>query len=370
LGIFVSRKTALYNQHKQANAKLVDFHGWMMPLHYGSQLDEHHYVRTDAGVFDVSHMTVVDLLGTGGRNFLRYLLSNDVDRLKNTGKAFYTLMLNHRGGIVDDLIVYYRAPDNYRLVLNSATREQDLAWIGGHNEDAHAVGIQERSDLSILAVQGPKAIEKVLGLLSPSQADEVSTLQPFESVEVGDCFFARTGYTGEDGLEIILPSQKVSEFWASLLKVGIKPCGLGARDTLRLEAGMLLYGQDMNESTSPLESGLSWAVAFEPEDRLFIGREALQRQKDQGIKHKMVGLILEQKGIMRTGQTVILEGGQEGIITSGSYSPTLEKSIALARIPVNTQTNDTACFVDIRGRQIPAKITKPRFVKQGKSIVD
>lgn len=366
----MSRKTALYQQHKQASAKLVDFHGWMMPLHYGSQLDEHHCVRTDAGVFDVSHMTVVDLLGTGGRNFLRYLLSNDVDRLKNKGKAFYTLMLNHRGGIIDDLIVYYRAPDNYRLVLNSATREHDLAWIRGHNEDAHAVGIQERTDLSILAVQGPKAIEKVLTSLSPSQADEVSTLQPFESIEVGDCFFARTGYTGEDGLEIILPSQKVSDFWTSLLKAGVKPCGLGARDTLRLEAGMLLYGQDMNEATSPLESGLSWAVAFEPEDRLFIGREVLQRQKEQGLKHKMVGLILEQKGIMRTGQTVILEGGREGIITSGSYSPTLEKSIALARIPVNSQINDTSCFVDIRGKQVPAKITKPRFVKQGKSIVD
>lgn len=366
----MSQKTALYEQHKHANAKLVDFHGWMMPLHYGSQLDEHHYVRTDAGVFDVSHMTVVDLLGTGGRNFLRYLLSNDVDRLKHAGKAFYTLMLNHRGGIVDDLIVYYRAPDNYRLVLNSATREHDLAWIRSHNEDPHSVGIQERTDLSILAVQGPHAIKKVLTLLSPSQADEVSTLQPFESLEVGDCFFARTGYTGEDGLEIILPSQKVSELWESLLKIGIKPCGLGARDTLRLEAGMLLYGQDMNETTSPLESGLSWAVAFEPEDRLFIGREALQRQKEQVIKHKMVGLILEQKGIMRTGQTVILEDGKEGVITSGSYSPTLEKSIALARIPLDPQANPQTCFVDIRGKKIPAKITKPRFVKQGKSIVD
>ncbi len=367
----MSRKTVLYEQHAKANAKLVDFHGWMMPLHYGSQLDEHHAVRTDAGVFDVSHMTVVDLLGTGGRNFLRYLLSNDVDRLKHVGKAFYTLMLNHRGGIVDDLIVYYRAPDNYRLVLNSATREHDLAWIRRHNEDAHSVGIQERTDLSILAVQGPKAIERVLSILSAPNADDISTLQSFESIESHDCFFARTGYTGEDGLEIILPSKKTPAFWDALLKAGIKPCGLGARDTLRLEAGMLLYGQDMNDTTSPLESGLGWAVAFDPEERQFIGREALQRQKEQGLKRKMVGLILEQKGIMRTGQTVILENGAEGIITSGSYSPTLEKSIALARIPVNPNANsETTCFVDIRGKKVPAKITKPRFVRQGKSIVE
>lgn len=363
----MTKKTALYEQHQQAGAKLVDFHGWMMPLHYGSQLDEHHQVRTDAGVFDVSHMTVLDLLGTGGRNFLRYLLSNDVDRLKHAGKAFYTLMLNHRGGIIDDLIVYNRAPDNYRLILNSATREHDLAWIRENNEDAHAVGIQERSDLSILAVQGPKAIERVLSILTPAQADAVSTLQPFEAVGANDHFFARTGYTGEDGLEIILPSKEVGEFWNNLLKAGVKPCGLGARDTLRLEAGMLLYGQDMDETTTPLESGLGWAVAFEPEDRLFIGREALELQKEKGIKRKMVGLILEQRGVMRAGQTVIVEGVGEGIITSGSYSPTLEKSIALARVPVGTTTT---CFVDIRGKKVPARVTKPRFVRQGKSIVE
>lgn len=365
----MSKKTVLYEQHKAAGAKLVDFHGWMMPLHYGSQLDEHHQVRTDAGVFDVSHMNVVDLLGTGDRNFLRYLLSNDVDKLQHVGKAFYTLMLNHRGGIIDDLIVYYRAPDNYRLILNSATKEQDLAWIHQHNEDGHAVGIQARTDLSILAVQGPKAIERVLTILTPAQVDSVSTLQPFEAVGVDDYFFARTGYTGEDGLEIILPSTKTPEFWTALLKAGVKPCGLGARDTLRLEAGMLLYGQDMDETITPLESGLAWAVAFEPTDRPFIGREALEIQKEQGCKHKIVGLILEQRGVMRTGQAVMLEGIGEGVITSGSYSPTLEKSIALARIPVSTsiKTPDT-CFVDIRGKKMLAHITKPRFVRHGLAI--
>lgn len=363
----MSKKTALYEQHKQAGAKLVDFHGWMMPLHYGSQLDEHHQVRTDAGVFDVSHMTVVDLLGAGGRNFLRYLLSNDVDRLKHAGKAFYTLMLNHRGGIIDDLIVYYRAPDNYRLILNSATREQDLDWIHKNNENAHAAGIQERTDLSILAVQGPKAIERVCSVLTSAQTSEITKLQPFEAIACGEFFFARTGYTGEDGLEIILPSKQAPDFWESLLKAGVKPCGLGARDTLRLEAGMLLYGQDMDETTTPFESSLGWAVALEPADRIFIGREALERQKEQGCKRKLVGLILEDRGVMRAGQTVIVEGIGEGIITSGSYSPTLEKSIALARVPFDTKDS---CFVDIRGKKVPARVTKPRFVRHGRSIVE
>ena len=361
--VTVSKKTALYEEHKKAGAKLVDFHGWMMPLHYGSQLEEHHHVRNDSGVFDVSHMTVVDLLGAGGRNFLRYLLSNDVDRLKHSGKAFYTLMLNNHGGIIDDLIVYYRAPDNYRLILNSATREHDLAWIRKNNQDAHSAGIQERTDLSILAVQGPKAIERVLSLIP--MKDKVAALQPFEACSVDDFFFARTGYTGEDGLEIILPSKEVVNFWETLLKAGIQPCGLGCRDTLRLEAGMLLYGQDMDESTTPLESGLSWAVALEPSDRTFIGRHALEKENRR--QQKMVGLILEERGVMRTGQKVFVEGVGEGVITSGSYSPTLEKSIALARVPAETAHT---CFVEIRGKQIPARVTKPRFVRHGKSIVE
>ncbi len=363
----MANKTVLYEQHQLAGAKLVDFHGWMMPLHYGSQLDEHHQVRTAAGVFDVSHMTVVDLLGTGGRNFLRYLLSNDVDRLKQEGKAFYTLMLNHQAGVIDDLIVYYRAPDNYRLILNSATREQDLAWIHKNNENPHAVGIQARTDLAILAVQGPQAVEKVTSLLSPADANKVKSLTSFESVTIGEYFFARTGYTGEDGLEIILPSSEAVDYWQSLLKVGVKPCGLGARDTLRLEAGMLLYGQDMDETTTPLESALNWAVAWEPADRVFIGREALELQKEHGLKRKLVGLLLDERGVMRTDQKVIVDGVGEGIITSGSFSPTLERTIALARVPVDTQET---CFVEIRGKKIPARVTKPRFVRQGKSIVE
>lgn len=357
-------KTVLNATHIECGAKMVDFHGWEMPLHYGSQINEHHQVRRDAGMFDVSHMTIVDILGAGGRLFLRKLLTNDVDQLEHTGKAIYSCMCNEHGGIIDDLIVYQRASDNYRMVLNSATREKDLAWIRKKSE-GFAVGLQERQELAMIAVQGPNAISKTLQILTPAQIDAVSTLTPFECVDVDQWFFARTGYTGEEGLEIIVPQDQIIQLWNDLLQVGVKPCGLGARDTLRLEAGMLLYGQDMDTTTSPLESGLAWTIKWEPNDRDFIGMGALISQKQLGIKRKMVGLTLLDKGVMRTGQRVVIEGHPDGIITSGSYSPTLEQSIALARVPV--ETGDEV-LIDIRGKLIPAKVGKPRFVKNGNPL--
>lgn len=357
-------KTPLHATHLALHAKMVDFHGWEMPLHYGSQLDEHQFVRQSAGVFDVSHMTIVDVLGAGGRQFLRKLLTNDVDQLQHTGRAIYSCMCNEHGGIIDDLIVYQRASDNYRLILNSATRLQDLAWIRTKS-DGFSVGLQERNELAMLAVQGPEAIEKTKRILTPAQIDAISTLTNFECVDVDDWFFARTGYTGEDGLEIILPNEEINDFWHKLLKAGVKPCGLAARDTLRLEAGMLLYGQDMDQTITPLESGLEWAVKWQPEDRDFIGMGALLSQKQQGVKHKLVGLILQTKGIMRTGQRVVIEGKPDGIITSGTYSPTLGQSIALARLPA---TDSEQVMVDIRGKLFAAKIVKPRFVKRGKIL--
>ena len=357
-------KTPLYASHIASNARMVDFHGWEMPLHYGSQLDEHHIVRKQAGMFDVSHMTVVDVLGAGGRQFLRKLLTNDVDQLQHTGRALYTCMCNEHGGIIDDLIVYQRAPDNYRLVLNSATRSRDLAWIRDKIKGFSA-GLQERPELAMLAVQGPEAISKTLAILSPAETDAISTLTYFECVDVGDKFFARTGYTGEDGLEIIVPKDEIANLWSALLSAGVKPCGLAARDTLRLEAGLLLYGQDMDESTTPLESGLAWTVKLQPEDRDFIGMGALMSQKQHGLQHQLVGLTLEDKGIMRAGQRVVVEGHPDGIITSGTYSPTLTQSIAFARVPVGTGTR---VMVDIRGKLIPARVGKPRFVKHGKSL--
>lgn len=357
-------KTPLHASHLAAAAKMVDFHGWDLPLHYGSQLEEHHYVRQSAGMFDVSHMTIVDVLGAGGRQFLRKLLTNDVDLLEHTGRALYSCMCNELGGIIDDLIVYQRASDNYRLVLNSATRARDLAWIRDKS-DGFAVGLQERNEFAMLAVQGPEAIAKTMSILEPAQIDAVSTLTNFECVDVDQWFFARTGYTGEDGLEIILPQNEITKLWDSLMQAGVKPCGLAARDTLRLEAGMLLYGQDMDESTSPLESGLEWTVKWQPEDRDFIGMGALLSQKQQGIQRKLVGLILQDKGIMRAGQRVIVDDAAEGVITTGSYSPTLGQSIALARVPI--KTGETV-KVDIRGKLIPAKIGKARFVKRGQVL--
>jgi len=357
-------KTPLHATHIECGAKMVDFHGWDMPLHYGSQLNEHHQVRQDAGMFDVSHMTIVDVLGAGGRQFLRKLLTNDVDQLDHNGKAVYSCMCNEHGGIIDDLIVYQRASDNYRIVLNSATREKDMAWIR-EKSAGFSVGLQERHELAMIAIQGPNAIAKTLTVLTPAQIDAVTTLTPFECVDVDNWFFGRTGYTGEDGFEMILPREFIVSFWHDLLSAGVKPCGLAARDTLRLEAGMLLYGQDMDETTTPLESGLSWTVKWEPQDRNFIGMGALFSQKRDGLKKKMVGLTLMDKGIMRSGQRVVIEGCADGIITSGTYSPTLEQSIALARVPMATGDE---VMVEIRGKLLPAKVGKPRFVKQGKAI--
>jgi aminomethyltransferase len=357
-------KTPLSTSHLANGARMVDFHGWEMPLHYGSQIEEHHAVRNDAGMFDVSHMTVVDVLGAGGRQFLRKLLTNDVDQLTHIGRALYSCMCNQHGGIIDDLIVYQRTADNYRLVLNSATRDQDLAWLQ-NNIQGFSAGLQERTELAMIAVQGPNAIAKTLSILPPPQADAVSTLAHFESVELETCFFARTGYTGEDGLEIIAPQDVILTLWNNLLEIGVKPCGLAARDTLRLEAGMLLYGQDMDETTTPLESGLSWTVKWEPGDRDFIGMGALLSQKQHGLKRKFVGLTLLDKGVMRTGQRVIVAGHADGVITSGTYSPTLTQSIALARVPI--ETGDLV-MIDIRGKLYPARVGKPRFVKHGMQL--
>ncbi|MDP3558810.1 MAG: glycine cleavage system aminomethyltransferase GcvT [Legionellaceae bacterium] len=357
----MTQKTPLYDAHIAAGAHMVNFYGWEMPLHYGSQLHEHHVVRQHAAVFDVSHMLILDILGAGGRHFLRKLLTNDIDKIPVTGGALYSCMCNENGGIIDDLIVYQRSPDQYRVILNAGKRKRDLEWIHAKSE-GFSLGLQERNDLAILAVQGPEAFEKLSQVLAPAQWDAVSTLRRFECVEVQDWFFARTGYTGEDGLEILIPKEDVRLFWDALLAAGVQPCGLGARDTLRLEAGFLLSGQDMDETTTPLESGLAWTVMLDQADRDFIGKGALLSQKAQGPQQKMVGLVLEEKGVMRHGQTVWHQGQEIGVITSGTYSPTRGDSIALARIASEVSSQVT---VDIRGKRLPAKIVPPRFLKKG-----
>ena len=362
----MGNKTPLYQAHQAMGAKLVDFAGWDMPIHYGSQIEEHHAVRRAAGMFDVSHMTVVDLHGENTRPFLRFLLANDVDKLKKTGKALYSCMLNDSGKVLDDLIVYYFSENHFRLVVNSATREKDLDWIV-RQAGPFEVQVSERPELAMIAVQGPQARDKVLGLLDDARRTVAAELGLFYGAALGDWFIARTGYTGEDGFEIMLPGDTAVELWNALQAAGVQPCGLGCRDTLRLEAGMNLYGSDMDETVSPLVSGLSWTVAWEPQARDFIGRAALEQERAAGPAQKLVGLLLQDKGVLRNHQRVLVQGVGDGEITSGSFSPTLGRSIALARVPAAAGDR---CQVEIRGRLLEAKVVKPPFVRNGKAQID
>jgi aminomethyltransferase len=356
----MSQKTVLNARHRELGARMVDFGGWDMPIAYGSQIDEHHQVRSDAGMFDVSHMTVVDLHGQGTRDFLRRLLANSVDKLKKPGKALYSCMLNERGGVVDDLIAYYLEEDFFRLVVNASTRDKDLEWIVRHAAE-FGVEVRERPELSMIAVQGPNARERVLGLLGDEARTAVAALGKFVACEAEGLFIARTGYTGEDGFEIVVPESQAVELWDRLLQAGVKPCGLGARDTLRLEAGMNLYGQDMDEDTTPWEAGLAWTVALDA-GREFIGRSALEAQQAAGVSRQLVGLVLDEKGVLRNGQRVICERG-EGEVLSGTFAPTLGRAIAFARLPAG-EPGDTR--VEIRGREVPVRVVTPPFVRDGK----
>ncbi len=362
----MGKRTPLYEEHQQANAKIVDFGGWDMPLHYGSQIEEHHTVRSDAGMFDVSHMTVVDLHGDTVRDYLKHLLANNVDKLKTKGKALYSCMLNENGGVIDDLIVYYMQEDWFRLVVNAGTREKDLAWINKTADVFGGVEVKERDDLAMIAVQGPNAKDKVFAALGEGLRESAGELKPFHAATVGELFVASTGYTGEEGFEIILPAKAAAFTWKMLADAGVAPIGLGARDTLRLEAGMNLYGSDMDETTSPLESGLAWTVAMQPAERSFIGRESLEQQQQDGIKNKLVGLVLEGKGVLRNHQRVDCGESGAGEITSGSFSPTLQQSIALARVPAEAKDK---CSIEMRGRSMTAKIVKYPFVRNGKSCL-
>ena len=362
----MNNKTALHECHTNMNGKMVDFSGWDMPIHYGSQLVEHKQVRTDAGMFDVSHMTILDMKGKNVKAFLSKLFANDISRLKTSGKALYSCMLDENGGIIDDLITYYMNDEYYRTVVNAGTRDKDIAWI---NKQAKPfdVDIIERTDLSMIAVQGPNA-RKIAADCLPSDIQSTSLeLKPFFALEgsadTKNYFIARTGYTGEDGFEIMLPNKDAANLWNALAKGGVKPCGLGARDTLRLEAGMNLYGTDMDESITPMECGLNWTVAWEPTERDFIGQSAILAKKDK-VDVRFVGIVLEGKGVIRNHQKVIVEGKGEGEVTSGTFSPSLGKAIALARIPKGDETN---CMVEIRGKLLPAQIVKPVFVRNGKA---
>ena len=362
----MDKTTVLFDTHKAMGGRLVPFGGWSMPLHYGSQLEEHHLVRRDAGMFDVSHMTTVDLSGDRVREFLRHLLANDVARLKEPGKALYSCMLNEDGGVIDDLITYFVGEGWFRMVVNAGTTEKDLSWID-RQAQAYGVTVKPRSDLAMIAIQGPAAREKAIPLLPPDLQDAAAALKPFFAARVDDWFVARTGYTGEDGFEVMLPESQAVDFWKSLSEAGVGPCGLGARDTLRLEAGMNLYGSDMDESVSPLESGLGWTVAWEPADRTFMGRAAIESHRGDPANRRFVGLLLTGRGVLRDHLRVFLDGEDVGEITSGGFSPTLGRSIGLARVRGDVTDR---CSVEIRGKQVEARVVKPPFVRNGEAKVE
>jgi aminomethyltransferase len=359
-------RTPLYEQHVEAGAKIVDFGGWDMPLHYGSQKEEHPVVRNNAGVFDVSHMTIVDLHGDGVREFLRQLLANDVVKLQTPGKALYTAMLNEAGGVIDDLIVYFMHETWFRLIVNAATREKDVAWIR-QAADSHDVTVTERPQLAMVAVQGPNARELAAICIDTEWREQALALKLFTGMEASDLFVARTGYTGEDGWEIVMPEERAAAIWKQLLAAGVAPCGLGARDTLRLEAAMNLYGTDMDESVSPLEAGLAWTIAWEPQDRDFTGRVKLEEKRLDSSRQRFVGLLLEDKGVLRNHQRVVVDGVGEGEITSGGFSPTIGRSIALARLPAGDYKN---AQVDVRGKLLNVRIVPTPFVRNGKIQIE
>ncbi|MBT5052784.1 MAG: glycine cleavage system aminomethyltransferase GcvT [Gammaproteobacteria bacterium] len=354
------KKTCLNSCHIDAGGKMVDFGGWEMPIHYGSQLDEHQWVRESAGMFDVSHMTVIDILGSEAKPFLRKLLANDVDRLKASGQALYSAMLNHEGGVLDDLIVY-RLADGYRLVVNCATREKDLAWIRACAEPFGVV-VATPGQLSILAVQGPEALSILQSVLDPAQASLLSQLAVFESGAVGDWFIARTGYTGEQGAEIILPNADVETLWQALLAGGVRPIGLGARDTLRLEAGMNLYGSDMDEGVSPIACNMAWTVVHNGRD--FIGEGAVQAARAAHVQPRLIGVTLKERGVLRAHYPIYSGDACVGELTSGAFSPTLQCGIGFARVSASAQP----LFVEIRGKRLPVEPVSLPFVRHGKPV--
>jgi aminomethyltransferase len=350
-------KTPLHDKHVDAGARIVDFGGWDMPLHYGSQKEEHHAVRQNAGVFDVSHMTIVDLTGERVHEFLQYLVANDVAKLKEYGKALYTAMLNADGGVIDDLIIYYLSDTNYRLVVNAATRIKDLAWIR-EQAGAFDVAVNERAELAMVAVQGPNARELAAPCIDVEYRDAAMAMKPFFGLQAGDWFIARTGYTGEDGWEICMPAADAPAVWDRLLAAGVVPCGLGARDTLRLEAAMNLYGTDMDETVSPLEAGLNWTIAWEPADR---------DSRNDPNNQRFVGLLLEDRGVLRNHQKLVVDGVGEGEITSGGFSPTIGRSIALARVPAGDYDR---AQVEVRGKLLNVRIVETPFVRNGQIRID
>jgi len=351
-------QTPFYDQHISSGAKIVDFHGWEMPLQYSGIIDEHKNLRSNVGLFDVSHMGRFKITGTSAEDCIQNLLTNDVTKISDL-QAIYSPMCSESGGILDDVIAYRINKEDFLLVVNSSNIEKDYGWVTGHNQSAHVENITDQ--MALLALQGPASEE----VLKAAELD-LSELKRFHLITTKlfnvDCLLARTGYTGEDGLEIFFPSSH-TEIWDKLLEIGtnfgIKPVGLGARDTLRLEAGLMLYGNDIDEKTTPLEAPLRWTVKFDCD---FIGKSALEKQQ---VERKLVGFeILGTNRIARKDNTVLVDGLKAGIVTSGSFSPTLSKSIGFCFVPISVSDEQTI-QIEIGNKPYAAKVTGTRFYKQG-----
>ncbi len=360
------RRTPLYPCHLEAGARLVDFAGWEMPVQYAGLIAEHQAVRTAAGLFDVSHMGEVRVAGAGATAFLQRLTPNDVSKLA-PGRAHYSALLTEAGTYVDDLLIYRLAEDEYLLVVNASNREKDFAWIAGH-----APAGLELADLSeeyaLLALQGPKALEILSGLTDADLA--AIRYYGFVQGEVGGhpTLISRTGYTGEDGFELYLPPAAAPELWRLLLAAGtpfgLMPAGLGARDTLRLEAAMALYGHEIDDQTTPWEAKLDWTIKLEKGD--FIGRDALVAQRAAGPTRQLVGFEVAGRGIARQDHGVVVEGRQVGVVTSGTFSPTFQKALGLAIVPVELATIGQRLTVDVRGREIEATVVATPFYRRAR----
>jgi len=341
--------TPFFDNHVLAGAKLVDFAGWALPIHYGSLVDEHHAVRSDAGMFDVSHMTVMDITGD------------------ESTRAMYGCLCQPDGGVVDDVIVYRLSASHHRVISNAATRSKVLSWLQTTHEITELQCIASDA-LSMLAVQGPLAAKRLAALESDlfSQSVDIASMPAFSCQKLANAFIGRTGYTGEDGFEIIVPAADANRCWQLLVDAGIKPCGLGARDTLRLEAGMSLYGQDLDEEHSPFESGVGWTVDFSDAQRDFVGRTVLAQQHADGAGYCRIGLELSGRGVLRAEQVVCVGDRAVGKVTSGTFSPTLQRTIALARIERTAATSEPLSVL-IRNKPVAAYRVPVPFYKRNET---
>jgi aminomethyltransferase len=343
---------------------MVGFSGWEMPVQFSGIAQEHQAVRTAAGMFDISHMGKFTIVGQNVLSQIQTLVPSDLSRLQ-PGQAQYTVLLNSDGGIIDDLIFYCQGDEKWVVIVNAATTEKDKAWMLSHL-DSSTVQFEDRSsDQALIAVQGPKAVEHLQMFVQ----EDLSAIKPFGHLEgtvLGKpAFLARTGYTGEDGFEVMLDPKTGIELWRSLLNAGVVPCGLGARDTLRLEAAMALYGQDINDATTPLEAGLGWLVHLDSKGD-FIGRSVLEQQKREGVKKRLVGLQMQGRNIARHDYPVFYDAQEVGIVTSGTLAPTVGHAIALAYVPPELAQPGQAVEVGIRGKNYRAIVVKRPFYRAKK----